>query len=232
MTPESARKKQTGRTQETRPVLDIVLKCDSAGSMEAVTSAISEIVSPAADISVIRSGVGAVNKSDVLLAETASGLIVGFQVGAVAGMDKMLRGRPVEVRLYEVIYQLISDIREIAERLMPPATEDRIIGAAKIIALFKSSRKGVIVGCEVGEGFLNTGDHFRIVSAMGPVYAGIIESLHIGENRTQKATAGQKAGIKIRDFNKAQIGDLIECYRPSSPKKYLTWEPTGAMITK
>jgi translation initiation factor IF-2 len=230
--PESEKKKQAGRTQETRPTLGIVLKCDSVGSMEAVTTAISGIVSPAADISIIRGGVGAVNKSDVLLAETASGLIVGFQVGAMAGMDGLLRGRRVEVRLYEVIYQLISDMRDIAERLMPPTTEDRIIGSAKVIALFKSSRKGVIIGCEVGEGFLNTGDHFRIVSAMGPVYAGIIESLHIGENKTQKATAGQKAGIKIRDFNRAQIGDLVECYRPLTPKKHLTWEPTGTIIKK
>jgi translation initiation factor IF-2 len=232
VTSESVKTNHTERAEETKPALEIILKCDSVGSMEAVTNAISEIVLPGADIRVIRSGVGAVNKSDLLLAETASGLIVGFQVGATAGMDRMLRGRRVEVRLYEVIYQLISDIRDIAERLMPPAIEDRIIGSAKVIALFKSSRKGVIIGCEVREGFLNAGDHFRIISAMGPVYSGIIESLHIGESKTQRATAGQKAGIKIRGFDKAQIGDLVECYRPSSPKKARTWEPTGTIIRK
>jgi translation initiation factor IF-2 len=232
VTSESAKANHAERIEETRPALEIVLKCDSAGSMEAVTNAISEIALPGADIRVIRSGVGAVNKSDVLMAETASGLIAGFQVGAMPGMDRMLRGRHVEVRLYEIIYELISDIRDIAERLMSPAPEERIIGSAKVIALFKSSRKGIIVGCEVREGFLNTGDRFRIISAMGPVYSGIIESLHIGENKTQKATAGQKAGIKIRGFNKAQIGNLVECYRPSSPKKDVAWEPAGTIIKK
>jgi translation initiation factor IF-2 len=232
VTSESVKTKHQERFEETKPALEIVLKCDSVGSTEAVTNAISEIVLPGADIRVIRSGVGAVNKSDLLLAETASGLIVGFQVGAMPGMDRMLSGRRVEIRLYEVIYRLISDIRDIAGRLMPPVVEDRIIGSAKVIALFKSSRKGIIVGCEVREGFLNAGDRFRIISAMGPAYSGVIESLHIGENKTQRATTGQKAGIKIRGFNKAQIGDIVECYRPSSSKKALTWEPTGTIIKK
>ena len=224
--------KRAEQTQEVRPRLDIVLKCDSMGSMEALTTAISKIVLPAADISVIRSGVGEVNKSDVLVAETASGLIVGFQVGAVAGMDKMLRGRRVEVRIYKVISQLISDIQDIADRLMPPASEDRTIGSAKVIALFKSSRKDVIAGCEVTEGSLNAGDHFRIISAMGPVYSGVLESLHMGEHKTQKATAGQKVGIKIRNFKTVQTGDLVESYRRSFPQKNITWEPRGAIIKK
>jgi translation initiation factor IF-2 len=218
--------------QEKKTILEIVLKCDSMGSVEAVTTAISEMAVPEADIIFIRSGVGAVTKSDILLAETAGRLIVGFQVSVMPGIDKVLKEHRVEVRLYEVIYRLTSDIGAIAGNLTPAVSEERIIGSATVIALFKGSRKGIIMGCEVREGFLAAGHRFRIVSAMGPIYSGTIQSLHIGENETQKAIAGQQVGIKIKDFNKAKIGDLVETYRPIPPKKSLTWEPTGAIIKK
>lgn len=218
--------------QGTRPKLEIVLKCDSMGSVEAVTSAISEMVLPDADVTIIRSGVGAVTKSDILLAETAGRLVVGFQVDVMPGMEKILKEHRVEVRLSQVIYQLTSDIREIAESLIPAVSQEQIMGTAKVIALFKSTRRGIIIGCEVREGFLAVGQRFRIVAAMGPVYSGTIQSLHIGENATQKATAGQQVGIKIKDFSKAKIGDLVESYRPLRPTQAPTWEPSGAIIKK
>jgi translation initiation factor IF-2 len=223
---------QATPAQEKKTILEIVLKCDSMGSVEAATTAISEMAVPEADISIIRSGVGAVTKSDILLAETAGRLIVGFQVSVMPGIDKILREHRVEVRLYQVIYQLTSDIRDIAKSLIPAASEEQIIGSATVIALFKSSRKGIIIGCEVREGVLAVGHRFRIVSAMGPVYSGTIHSLHIGENEIQKATAGQQVGIKIKDFNKAKIGDVVETYRPIPLRKNLTWEPTGSILNK
>jgi translation initiation factor IF-2 len=213
-----------------RPKLEIVLKCDSMGSLEAVTAAISEMTLEF-DISIVHSGIGGISKSDVLFAETAGSLIVGFQVDALPGMDKILRAHGVEVRLYGVIYQLTADLRAIAESMIPPESQEDIIGSAKVIALFKSSRKGIIIGCEIQEGFLARGERFRIISAMGPVYSGTLESLHIRENAVQKATRGQQAGIKISDFNKVRIGDLVECYRPL-PLKGSPWKPKGQIIRK
>ncbi|MEW6587202.1 MAG: hypothetical protein AB1442_16525 [Nitrospirota bacterium] len=218
-------------SRRTKPRLEIVLKCDSIGSVEAVTAAISEIAIPEVDISIIHSGLGAVSKSDVFLAETASRLIAGFQADVLPGMDKALKEHRVEVRLYDVIYTLTADIRAITESMIPPESQEQVIGSAKVIALFKSSRKGIITGCEVQDGFLAVGQHFRIISAMGPVYSGAIESLHIRENAVQKAIPGQQVGIKIRDFDKARIGDLVESYRPL-PQKARPWEPEGKIIRK
>jgi translation initiation factor IF-2 len=215
-----------------RPKIEIVLKCDSAGSLEAVTAAIANISLPGADISIIRSGIGAVGRSDVLLAETCSRLVVGFQVDASAGLERPLREHGVEVRLYDVIYRLIEDIGAIAESLVPSVEQEQTIGAGKVIALFKSSRKGIIIGCEVLDGFLALGQHFRVISAMGPVYSGIIESLHIREEAVQKAVRGQQVGIKIRDFDKARIGDLVESYRPLPQGKARAWQPSGKIIRK
>ena len=216
--------------QRKKPKLEIVLKCDSLGSLEAVTAAVSEMTLEF-DISIIHSGLGGISKSDVLFAETASRLIVGFQVDVLPGMDKTLKEQGVEVRLYEVIYTLTSDIKAIAGSLTLPASQEQITGSARVIALFKSSRKGIIMGCEVLDGSLALGQHFRIISAMGPVYSGTIESLHIGEVAVQKATRGQQVGVKIRDFDKARIGDLLECYR-LLPQKARPWEPRGQIVRK
>jgi len=210
--------------------LEIVLKCDSAGSMEAVTAAIQKITVSGIDISILHSGIGAISKSDVLLAETGSKLIAGFQVGTLPALNKVLKEHGVEVRLYEVIYRLTEDLREIAEGFIPPPVLEQIIGSGKVIALFKSERKGIIIGCEVLDGFLAEGQHFRIISAMGPVYSGIIESLHIGDRVVQKASSGQKAGIKIKDFNKAKVGDIIESFRFNPREKTNIWQPNGRII--
>ncbi len=217
--------------QKLRPRLEVVLKCDSMGSVESISSAISKMTLPGAELSVIHSGVGAVNKTDVMMAETGSGLIVGFQVDVLPGTDKVVKERRVEVRIYSVIYALTEDLRAIAESLIPSEEQELVIGSAKVIATFKSSRKGIILGCEVIDGFLALGHHFRIISAMGPVYVGIIESMHIGENAVQKATRGQQAGIKIRGFSKARIGDQVESFRPVAQKIQL-WQPSGKIIHK
>jgi len=220
-------------TQGAGPKLEIVLKCDSAGSVEAVTAAILKMTLPEIEISIIHSGIGDINKSDILLAETGSRLIVGFQVGASPDIDRELKEHRVEARLYDVIYKLTDDLRSIAEGMVHHVLqEETIIGSARVIALFKSSRKGIIIGCEVLEGHLAVGQRFRIISAIGPVYSGAIESMHIEKNIVQKVTAGQQAGIKIKDFNKARIGDLVESYRASASKKVPAWQPRGGVVKK
>jgi translation initiation factor IF-2 len=223
--------RQKDTAKGTKPKLEIVLKCDSVGSMEAVTHALSELILPDVSVTLIHRGLGAVSKSDVLLAETASRVIVGFQVDVLPGMGKVLKEHCVEVRLYEVIYALTNDIKAIAEGMIPSVPQEQIIGSAKVIALFKSTRKGIIIGCKILDGFISLGQKFRIISAIGPIYTGTIESLHIGQSVVQKATPGSEVGIKIQDFNKAHLGDLVESFR-TLPQKVRSWEPQGQIIRK
>ncbi|RJQ49441.1 MAG: hypothetical protein C4538_02220 [Nitrospiraceae bacterium] len=219
--------------QSSKPKLEIVLKCDSAGSVEAVSASILKAAPAEVDVHIISSGVGDIHKSDILIAETGSRLVVGFQVCVPPGVDRELKEHAVEARLHEVIYHLTEDIRNIAESLITrTAPEENIIGSAKVIALFKSSRKGVIIGCEVMSGHLAVGQHFRVISATGPVYTGSIESMHIEDKTVQKAVAGQKAGIKISDFHNAKIGDLVESFKPSPAKRPSAWRPVGGVLRK
>ena len=213
-----------------KPVLAIVLKCDADGSIEAVADALSKISMPEADLAIIHSGIGNIHKSDIQLAETGSRLIAGFQVGVETGMEKLPGECGVEVRLYDVIYKLTEDIEIITKSIIPHIPEEHIVGTARVIAIFKSSRKGIIIGCEVLNGHLAHGQHFRIISAMGPVYSGTIESMQIEKNAIQKALPGQQVGIKIRNFNRARIGDYVESYRAAPLKDFRQWKPRGGIF--
>lgn len=214
------------------PKLEIVLKCESTGSLEAVKAAILAAAPTTIEINVFHAGIGSVNKSDIFMAESGSRLIIGYNVSVAQKLEPLLNQHGVEVRLYDVIYLLIDDIKEIAASLTESEnTEEEILGKAKVIALFKSSRKGIILGCEVQKGRLAHGNYFRVITAMGPVYSGKIESLHIEKNTVQIAKRGQQVGLKISDFKKVSIEDLVECYRPASQKKQI-WSPQGSLIRR
>lgn len=214
-----------------RPKLEIVLKCESAGSVDAATEAVRGIESPEVDILIIKSGIGMVSKSDVVMAETGSGLVVGFEVDVVPELKREFRDHHVEIRLYDVIYRMKDDLAEIARSLAPAESGDQILGTAKVIALFPGSRRGIIMGCEVLNGYLSVGARFRIISAMGPVYSGTFESIHIEKDAVNKATKGQKCGVKLKDFNKVKTGDLVESYRPHTVKT-APWKPQGGIISR
>ncbi len=211
---EFLKNKQKSPSVPSKPKLDIVLKCDSAGSLEAATESILKIEYPAVDIKIIHGEIGNIHKSDVLMADTGSRLIIGFQVGMEPGVNSELEKSGIDVRLYDVIYKLTDDIKSIAENVVPHLIEENITGTAKVIALFKSGRKDIIIGCKVLNGSLALHQRYRIISAMGPVHTGTLESMHIEEKIVNKAVIGQEVGIKIRNFKRVKIGDLLETFKP------------------
>ena len=196
-----------------KPKLELVIKSDSAGSLEAVTESILKIEQPAVDISIIHSEIGNIHNSDFLVAETGSRLIIGFQVGLEPGVKHEIEDTGIDVRLYDVIYKLTDDIKSLAENMVPHLIEENIIGSAKVIALFKSGRKDIIAGCKIVSGSLALHQRYRIISVMGPVHTWTIESMHIEDKIVHKAVKGQEVGIKIRNYKKVKIGDLLETYR-------------------
>jgi translation initiation factor IF-2 len=209
--------------------LEIVLKCDLSGSAEAIAAILSKMKTTGAEIKVIHSGVGAIAKQDLVLALTGSKLAVGFNVGVAPKLEQWVKDHGVQVRLYNVIYKLAEDLKGIAENLIPGEAEETVTGKARVIALFKTDHKGIILGCEVLEGSLQVGKNFRIVTAMGPVYTARIESLQIEKNPVREARQGQHTGIKVSDFNAVKIGDLVECFEITQ-KRRETWVPKGEIL--
>jgi translation initiation factor IF-2 len=220
--------KPTDKEKEQK--LEIVLKCDAAGSEEAVLSSLSVTKAPEIELKVIHSDVGDVTKSDLLIALTGSRLVVGFNVGVGPKTEQLCKEQGIEVRLYDVIYQLTNDMQQIANSLVPRDEEgEKITGKARVIALFKSSRKGIILGCEVLEGTLALGKRFRIISAMGPIYSGKIDSLHIEQDEVKEAGAHQQVGLKVFGLKKATLGDLVECFESVPSKRRGGWQPKGGV---
>jgi len=212
--------------------MEVVLKTDTVGSIEAVTQCVAALSIPGVTVRVIQSGAGEVSKSDVLMAATGSRLVIGFNTGIGPRAEDAAREQGVEIRLYEVIYALSEDLENIARRLLPRAEGERVTGRGEVIALFKSTRKGIILGCSVREGTLAVGKPFRVIDPAGTLYEGVIGTLHVGPKAVREARVGQQVGIKILDFQQARVGDLVECFervRPSGPPP---WTPQGGVLRR
>lgn len=210
--------------------LEIVLKCDVAGTAEAITASLAEIEVPGVQINLIQTGVGNISKSDVLMARTGSKLVVGFSVDTVPKLEQEIKEFGVEVRLYDTIYKLTEDIRKIAQSFKSREAEDKITGKARVIATFNISQKGMVIGCEVLAGAIEVGKDFRIITAMGPAYFGKITSLQIERQNVRSAKPGNQIGIKLEGWNKAKVDDLVECFETIRLKGGGHWKAKSGIV--
>jgi len=210
--------------------LEIVLKCDVAGTAEAVGASLSEIEVPGVQIDLIQIGIGKVSKSDVLMARTGSKLVIGFNIDIMPKLKQEIKEFGVEVRLYDTIYKLTEDLRKIAQSFNITPPEEKITGKAKIIATFKPGPKGMVIGCEVLEGAIELGKEFRVITAMGPAYFGKITSLQIEKQNVKSGKPGQQVGINLVGWNKARVDDLVECFESLQPKGGGRWKPNSGVV--
>jgi translation initiation factor IF-2 len=210
--------------------LDVILKTDSMGTREAIVSAIEAL--DVSDIVVeVHSGIGHISKSDLFLAEAGSRLVIGFNVDVLPKIMDLAKERQIEVRLYDVIHILLEDLKQVARsQALTEEKEERVIGRAKVIALFPGGRGAVILGCQVLEGSLALGQKFRIISDPGVVYTGNLDSLHIEKEAVTEAVVGQQVGVKISGFKRGRIGDLVESFEMGRPKSSARWHPRGGVF--
>jgi translation initiation factor IF-2 len=209
--------------------LDLVLKADSMGTRETIVSAI-EGLTVSDIVTEVHAGIGHISKSDLFLAETGSRLVMGFNVNPLPKIDALAKERQVEVRLYKVIPTLLGDLKEILRSLTLPEEEERVLGKAKVIALFPGGKDAIILGCQVLEGRLALGQKFRIISAPGVVYTGSLDSLHIERDPVKEAGVGQQVGVKISGFKRGRVGDMVESVEAARPKRSLRWQPRGGVF--
>jgi translation initiation factor IF-2 len=228
----SRKKKQhkTASPSEAGQKLEIVLKCDVAGTAEAISASLAEIDVPGVQIDTIQTGVGNISKSDVMMALTGSKLVIGFSVDTAPKLEQEIKEFGVEVRLYDTIYKLTEDIRKIAQSFKSREPKENITGKARVIATFNISPKGMVIGCEVLEGLIETGKDFRVITAMGPAYFGKITSLQIERQNVKSAKPGKQIGIRLDGWNKAKVDDLVECFEIVKPKDSGPWKPRSGVI--
>jgi translation initiation factor IF-2 len=209
--------------------LDLVLKTDSMGTRETIVSAIEALNVPNTVVEV-HADIGHISKSDLFLAETGSRLVMGFDVDPLPKIDALAKERQIEVRLYRVIPNLLGELKEILRSLTLPEEEERVLGRAKVIALFPGGKDAIILGCQVLEGRLALGQEYRIISAPGVVYKGSLDSLQIERNPVREAGVGQQVGLKIRGFKRGRVGDMVESVEIARPKGSPRWQPRGGVF--
>ncbi|MBN1831165.1 MAG: hypothetical protein JW896_03555 [Deltaproteobacteria bacterium] len=215
--------------EERREILAIVLKADTAGTEEAIISSLQALDTDIVIVEVIHAGIGNISKTDLLMAETASKLIIGFNVDLLPRIKEAASEKGIEIRLHDIIYRLMDDIEQITHSMVPPIENEKITGRARVIALFSGGHKGIILGCEVVDGALALGKQFRLISDPGIVYVGTIDSLHIETKMVKKAVAGQQVGLKIPGFKRAKKNDLVEVFE-TIPSAFHIWQPQGGVF--
>ena len=199
---------QEGRVQE----LNLVLKADVGGSLEAATSELEKITHPEVRVHVIHQAVGGITENDVMLASASNAMVVGFNVRPNAEARQLAEREGVEIRTYRVIYQLTEDIEQALVGMLAPVTEETTIGEAEVRALFRSSRVGVIAGCMVTSGVIRRGARVRVLREGAVVYETTIDSLRRVKDDVREVQEGFECGIHLEGFNDVKEGDVLEVY--------------------
>ena len=199
---------QEGAVQE----LNLVLKGDVDGSVEAAVSELGKIQHPEVRVNVIHSAVGGITENDIMLASASNAMVVGFNVRPNAEARALAEREGVEIRTYRVIYQLTEDIEQALVGMLAPVTTEEIIGEAEVRALFRSSRVGVIAGCMVTSGVVRRGSRVRVLREGTVIYDTTIDSLRRVKDDVREVQEGFECGIHLEGFNDVKEGDVLEVY--------------------
>jgi translation initiation factor IF-2 len=193
-------------------VLSLIIKGDVDGSVQAVADALEQIGTDEVKVDILHRAVGAINESDVLLAETSGAIIMGFGIRPDAKSRQLAERNGVEIKLYEVIYNAVDDVRAALEGMLAPEERETILGAAEVRETFKIKGVGTIAGCYVAEGTIDRKARARVIRDGIVVYAGDLGSLKRFKDDVKEVREGFECGIAIANFNDVKVGDVIELY--------------------
>jgi translation initiation factor IF-2 len=192
--------------------LNLVLKGDVGGSVEAAVSELSKIQHPEVRVSVIHQGVGAITENDIMLAAASHAMVVGFNVRPNAEARALAEREGVELRTYRVIYQLTDDIEQALVGMLKPVETEETLGEAEVRETFRASRVGTIAGCMVTSGVVRRGAQARVIRDGTVIYETTIDSLKRFQDDAREVTEGFECGIHLANFDDVKIGDVIEVF--------------------
>jgi translation initiation factor IF-2 len=199
---------QAGAVQD----LNLVVKGDVVGSVEAVVSELGKIQHSEVRVNVIHQGVGGITENDVMLASASNAMIVGFNVRPNAEARALAEREGVEIRPYRVIYDLTNDIEQALVGMLRPVEQEATLGEAEVRALFKVSRLGTIAGCMVTSGLVRRGGRVRVIRDGTVIYETTIAQLKRFKDDVREVQEGFECGILLENFNDEKEGDVLECY--------------------
>jgi translation initiation factor IF-2 len=201
--------------------LNLIIKGDVDGSVQALADALGQLSTKEVDLSVIHRGVGAINESDILLASTSGAIIIGFHVRPGADARALAAREGVDIRLYNIIYEAIEDVRSALEGMLQPEEKEVLLGEAEVRQIFRVPRVGTVAGCYVSEGVIDRRSRVRLVRDGVQVYEGHLGSLKRFKDDVREVREGFECGLSVEGFNDLKVGDRIECYRVESVARTL-----------
>ncbi len=207
-------------SEETKTV-NIVLKTDVRGSLEALTGALHDLGTDEVKVNLVSAGVGAINESDVNLAMTSEAVLLGFNVRADSKAKKLCEQEGLDLRYYSVIYELIDDVKSAMSGLLAPEKREEILGTAQVRDVFRSSKFGAVAGCMVIEGTLYRNRPIRVLRDDVVVFEGELESLRRFKDDVQEVRNGMECGIAVKSYNDVKAGDKIEVFEVKEVARFL-----------
>jgi translation initiation factor IF-2 len=197
-----------GETKE----LKMVLKGDVQGSVEAIIDSLNNLSTEEIKVNVIHSAAGAVTETDIMLASASDAIVIGFSVRAPQKVQELAEAEKVDLRFYDVIYQLVADVKDAMEGMLEPIYKEHFMGRAEVVKTFTISRVGTVAGTMVNEGRVEMGAKIRVLRDNVVINDSKIASLRRYKDEVKEVKAGQDCGIIIEKFNDVKIGDILETY--------------------
>lgn len=197
---------------EKKQVLNIVLKTDVRGSLEAITAALMSLGNEEVSVNIVASGVGGISETDVQLAQTSRASIMGFNVRADKSARTIVENEGLEMRYYSVIYNLIDDVKAVLGGMLAPELQEEILGVAEVRDIFTSPKFGSIAGSMVVEGIVYRSKPIRVLRDNVVIYEGELESLRRFKDEANEVRNGMECGIGVKNYTDVQVGDKIEVY--------------------
>ncbi len=201
--------------------LNIILKGDVDGSVEALTDSLQKLSTGEIEINIIHKGVGAITESDVLLASASDAIVIGFNVRPMGNARTIAEKEEIDIRSYSIIYDAISDVKDAMEGMLSPELREEITGNVEIRETFKISKVGTIAGCMVTSGKIYRNSSIRIVREGVVIFSGDLVSLKRFKDDVKEVAKGYDCGLQINNYNDIKIGDILECYQEVAIKKSL-----------
>ena len=204
-----------------RKEFPVLIKADVQGSAEAIVQALEKLGTDEVQARAIHYAVGGISESDVQLATASNAVILGFNVRANAQAREAAERAGIEIRYYNIIYDLVDDVKAAMSGLLEPSLRETFLGNAEILEIFNISKVGKIAGCRVSEGVVQRGAHVRLVRDNVVVHEGTLSTLKRFKDEVREVQAGQECGMAFENYQDMRAGDVIECYRVEKVKRQL-----------
>ncbi|KQP51953.1 translation initiation factor IF-2 [Methylobacterium sp. Leaf399] len=204
-----------------RKELALVVKGDVQGSVEAINGALEKLGNDEVSARILLAGVGGITESDITLAEASKAVVIGFNVRAHKEARESAERNGVEIRYYNIIYDLVDDIKATMSGMLPPTLREERLGEAQILQIFDVSKVGKIAGCRVTDGVVQRGAHVRLIRDEVVIHEGKLSQLKRLKDDAKEVISGYECGMSFENFQDMRAGDVIECYRVEEVRRTL-----------